>query len=95
MHQNLADLDALAAGAERVLHALAAADDGHAAQLLGEVNADVRVARLGHNTLLMEGQVAQAVLHHLSQSWHLMSLLISAVAAVQHHCAGTHVHAFQ
>ncbi len=67
MHQDLADLDALAAGAQGILHALPAADDGHAAQLLGKVNADVRVLCPRHHALLRKRQVPQAVLHHLHQ----------------------------
>ena len=68
MHQDLADLDALAAGAQRVLHALPAADDGHPAQLLRKVHADVGVACRGHHALLPERQVPQAVLHHLQEA---------------------------
>lgn len=68
MHQDLADLDALAAGAQRILHALPAADDRHAAQLLGEVNADVRVPCLRDHALLLEGQVPQPMLDHLQGS---------------------------
>ena len=67
VHQDLADLDALAAGAQRVLHGLSAADDGHPAQLLGKVDARVGVPRRRHHALLLEGQVPQAVLHHLHQ----------------------------
>ena len=65
VHQDLADLDALAASAQSILHALPAADDGHAAQLLGKVNANVRMPRPGHHALLCEREVSQAVLHHL------------------------------
>jgi hypothetical protein len=65
VHQDLADLDALAAGAQRVLHRLTAADDGHAAEALGKVDAHVLLPRRRHNRPLLEWQVPQARLNHL------------------------------
>lgn len=46
MHKDLAQLDALAALPQRAFHALAAADDGHAADAAAELDAHVAVACL-------------------------------------------------
>ena len=64
LDQNLADLDALAACAQRVLHGLTGADDGDAAELVAELDAAVLVARGRRHAALRERQVAQPVLHH-------------------------------
>lgn len=63
--QDFADLDALAAGPQRVLHGLPAADDGHAAQALGKVHPHVLLPRGCGDCLLREGQVPQASLDYL------------------------------
>jgi len=65
VHEDLPNLDALAAGAQGILHGLPGADDRDAAELLGKVNADVGVPCLSHHALLVEGQVPQPMLHHL------------------------------
>ena len=44
VHQDLPNLDALAAGAQGILHGLAAADYGHPAQLLRKVDSNIRMS---------------------------------------------------
>jgi len=41
VHQDLANLDAFAAGTQGILHGLATADDAHSTQLLGKVNTHI------------------------------------------------------
>ena len=65
MHEDLANLDALAAGPQRILHALPAADDADATQPLGKVNSHVLVPGGSDHCALSKGQVPQASLHHL------------------------------
>ena len=69
VHQDLADLDALAARAQRVLHRLAAADDRHAAQLLREIDADVRLPRRREHRLFGKRQVPEPGLDDLRSTW--------------------------
>ena len=57
VHEDFADLDALAAGTQGVLHALAAADDGHTAKLLCEVHAHILASRGCQDCLLCEWQM--------------------------------------
>ena len=68
VNEDLANLDALAAGSERVLHGLPAADDGHPTQALGKVHAHILLARGCGHCLLCERQMPQTSLHHLRTS---------------------------
>lgn len=65
MDEYFANFDALAACPQRVLEGLAAADDADAAQLLREVDADVRPPRRGDHAPLSEGQVPEPGLDDL------------------------------
>ena len=67
VHQDLANLDALAAGSEGILHGLSAADDADATQLLCKVDTDILRACGSDDGVLCKWQVAQASLHHLKQ----------------------------
>mmetsp|Transcript_1900 Transcript_1900/g.7569 ORF Transcript_1900/g.7569 Transcript_1900/m.7569 type:complete len:267 (-) Transcript_1900:531-1331(-) len=62
LDEQLSDFDPFAAGAQRVLHRLARADDGDAADLLREAHAVVRVAVRRAHGLVLERQMAERVL---------------------------------
>ena len=72
MHQDLADLDALAAGPQCILHAFPAADDGHPTQAPRKVHTHVLLPCWGHDSTLLEGQVPQPSLHDLQYSPHVL-----------------------
>ena len=78
--QDLADLDALAAGAQCVFHALPAANDGYPAQLLGEIHANILAPSRRDYRLFCERQVSEASFHNLD----IVSRMLSAPATVIH-----------
>ena len=65
MYEDLANLDALAAGTQGILHGLSTADDAHAAQLLGKVDTHILRASGCDDCVLSKGQMTKACLNHL------------------------------